>query len=157
MDIGAVHAALREAGHSDKRRRTLTGEVTAMTVMNLCLYSGEGYDAAASAAEIAAVYAERWQAELAYYRLKCTLRGNDVVLRGQTPGPGPPGDLGLSDRLQRVMRPGRRRRRAGSLRAARRSVGGSLRTSLDRASAAAGHNRAAGEHVRDGWAGSGCG
>jgi hypothetical protein len=33
---------------------------------------------------IAAVYAQRWQAELAYYRIKVTLRGNGVVLRGQT-------------------------------------------------------------------------
>ena len=37
------------------------------------------------APQIAAVYAERWQAELAYYRIKVTLRGNGVVLRGQTP------------------------------------------------------------------------
>jgi Insertion element 4 transposase N-terminal/Transposase DDE domain len=34
---------------------------------------------------IAAVYAQRWQAELAYYRIKVSLRGNGVVLRGQTP------------------------------------------------------------------------
>jgi hypothetical protein len=34
---------------------------------------------------VAAVYAQRWQAELAYYRIKVTLRGNGVVLRGQTP------------------------------------------------------------------------
>jgi hypothetical protein len=34
---------------------------------------------------IAAVYAQRWQAELAYCRIKVTLRGNRVVLRGQTP------------------------------------------------------------------------
>ena len=34
---------------------------------------------------IAAVYAQRWQAELAYYRIKVCLRGNRVVLRGQTP------------------------------------------------------------------------
>jgi hypothetical protein len=37
------------------------------------------------AQQIAAVYAERWQAELAYYRIKVTLRGNGIVLRGQTP------------------------------------------------------------------------
>jgi hypothetical protein len=36
------------------------------------------------ARRIAAVYAERWQAEVAYYRLKVTLRGNGVILRGQT-------------------------------------------------------------------------
>ena len=34
---------------------------------------------------IAAVYAQRWQAEIAYYRIKVTLRGNGVILRGQTP------------------------------------------------------------------------
>jgi hypothetical protein len=33
---------------------------------------------------IAALYAERWQAEVVYYRLKVTLRGPDVRLRGQT-------------------------------------------------------------------------
>ena len=37
------------------------------------------------ATAIAAVYAERWQVELAYYRMKVTLRGPGVVLRGQTP------------------------------------------------------------------------
>jgi hypothetical protein len=37
------------------------------------------------AKDIAAVYAERWQVELAYYRIKVTLRGPGVVLRGQTP------------------------------------------------------------------------
>jgi hypothetical protein len=37
------------------------------------------------AAAVAAVYAERWQVELAYYRMKVTLRGPGVVLRGQTP------------------------------------------------------------------------
>lgn len=37
------------------------------------------------AERIAAVYAQRWQAEVAYYRVKVTLRGNGVVLRGQTP------------------------------------------------------------------------
>src|SRR5215475_14359926 len=37
------------------------------------------------AGQVAAVYAERWQVELAYYRIKVTLRGPGVVLRGQTP------------------------------------------------------------------------
>jgi hypothetical protein len=37
------------------------------------------------AGQIAAVYAERWQAEVVYYRVKVTLRGPCVVLRGQTP------------------------------------------------------------------------
>ena len=34
---------------------------------------------------IAALYAERWQAEVVYYRIKVTLRGPGVRLRGQTP------------------------------------------------------------------------
>jgi hypothetical protein len=34
---------------------------------------------------IAALYAQRWQAEVVYYRLKVTLRGSGVRLRGQTP------------------------------------------------------------------------
>jgi hypothetical protein len=34
---------------------------------------------------IAALYAERWQAEVVYYRLKVTLRGPGLRLRGQTP------------------------------------------------------------------------
>lgn len=37
------------------------------------------------AKQIAAIYAERWQAELAYKRIKTTLRGAGVVLRGQSP------------------------------------------------------------------------
>jgi Transposase DDE domain len=37
------------------------------------------------AKQIAAVYAERWQVEIAYYRIKVTLRGAGVVLRGRTP------------------------------------------------------------------------
>src|SRR5262249_59450493 len=37
------------------------------------------------AEELAAGYAERWQAELAYYHLKATLRGSHTQLRGQTP------------------------------------------------------------------------
>jgi hypothetical protein len=37
------------------------------------------------AKQIAEVYAERWQAEIAYYRIKVTLRGAGVVLRGHTP------------------------------------------------------------------------
>ena len=37
------------------------------------------------AGQLAAAYAERWQAELAYYHLKATLRGSHTQLRGQTP------------------------------------------------------------------------
>jgi hypothetical protein len=37
------------------------------------------------AGQIAAVYAERWQAEVAYYQLKVTLRGADTRLRAHTP------------------------------------------------------------------------
>jgi hypothetical protein len=35
--------------------------------------------------QIAAVYAERWQIEVAYHRIKVTLRGAGAVLRGRTP------------------------------------------------------------------------
>jgi hypothetical protein len=37
------------------------------------------------ARQLAAAYAERWQAELAYFNLKVTLRGAGTRLRGQTP------------------------------------------------------------------------
>jgi IS4 transposase len=37
------------------------------------------------AAQIAALYAERWQIELVYGRLKTTLREPGIRLRGQTP------------------------------------------------------------------------
>src|SRR6266540_5685263 len=37
------------------------------------------------ASQIAAVYAERWQVEIAYYRIKVTLRGAGAALRGRTP------------------------------------------------------------------------
>jgi hypothetical protein len=37
------------------------------------------------AKRVAAVHAERWQVELACYRMKAALRGPGVVLRGQTP------------------------------------------------------------------------
>ncbi len=37
------------------------------------------------AEQIAAVYAERWQVEIIYLRLKATLRGSGTRLRGQTP------------------------------------------------------------------------
>jgi hypothetical protein len=38
------------------------------------------------AEQIAAVYAERWQVEVIYLRVKATLRGSGTRLRGQTPG-----------------------------------------------------------------------
>jgi hypothetical protein len=44
VDTDAIAAALEGAGHVDARRRDLPGEVTAVAVLNLCLYSGEGYD-----------------------------------------------------------------------------------------------------------------
>jgi hypothetical protein len=44
VDPGAVAAALAGAGHVDRRRRVLTGEVTVQVVLGLCLFSGEGYD-----------------------------------------------------------------------------------------------------------------
>src|SRR5258706_9744309 len=40
-----VSAALIRAGHVDARRRVLTGVVTMVTVLGLCLFRSEGYDA----------------------------------------------------------------------------------------------------------------
>ena len=40
------------------------------------------------AREIAALYAERWQAEIAYLHLKKTVKGTGRVLRGRSPSPG---------------------------------------------------------------------
>src|SRR5664280_1879214 len=39
----AVEAALRAAGHADKQRGALTGAVTTVLVVGLCLYCGQGY------------------------------------------------------------------------------------------------------------------
>ena len=39
----AVKAALRAAGHADKQRGALTGAVTTVLVVGLCLYCGQGY------------------------------------------------------------------------------------------------------------------
>jgi hypothetical protein len=38
-----VGAALKEAGHVDARRRVLTGPVTTVLVLGLCLFTGQGY------------------------------------------------------------------------------------------------------------------
>jgi hypothetical protein len=38
-----VEAALAAAGHADKCRAVLTGAVTTVLVVGLCLYCGEGY------------------------------------------------------------------------------------------------------------------
>jgi hypothetical protein len=40
----AIGAALTASGHTDARRRVLTGEMTVLSILGLCLYSGEGYD-----------------------------------------------------------------------------------------------------------------
>jgi len=39
----AVAAALTAAGHADKQRATLSGAVTTVLVLGLCLYCGQGY------------------------------------------------------------------------------------------------------------------
>src|SRR6266545_4201006 len=39
-----VGVALAQAGHVDGRRRVLTGMVTVLTVLGLCLFRSEGYD-----------------------------------------------------------------------------------------------------------------
>jgi hypothetical protein len=40
-----IAAALTRCGHVDRRRRVLTGAVTVMVVLGLCLFRREGYDA----------------------------------------------------------------------------------------------------------------
>lgn len=40
---GAVAAALTAAGHADKQQATLSGAVTTVLVLGLCLFSGQGY------------------------------------------------------------------------------------------------------------------
>ena len=50
------------------------------------------------AREIAALYAERWQAEIAYLHLKKTVKGAGRLLRGRSPRPRPPGNLGTAAR-----------------------------------------------------------
>ncbi|WP_283134027.1 IS4 family transposase [Rhizohabitans arisaemae] len=44
IGAGTVRQALTQAGHAEVRRQTLVGEVTALTILALCLYGGEGYD-----------------------------------------------------------------------------------------------------------------
>jgi len=39
-----IGAALTASRHTDTRRRVLTGEMTVLSILGLCLYSGEGYD-----------------------------------------------------------------------------------------------------------------
>ena len=50
--------------------------------------------AKAPAAELAALYHERWEIEGALAELKTHLRGAQVVLRSKSPGTGPAGVLG---------------------------------------------------------------
>jgi hypothetical protein len=63
------------------------------------------------AREIAALYAERWQIEIAFLHLKRTVRGPRRPLRGQSPDLGPPGSLGTPAQLQHHGHRGRPRRR----------------------------------------------
>src|SRR6266567_3404504 len=43
-DGDVVESAVARAGHVDRRRRVLTGEVTVQVILGLCLFVGEGYD-----------------------------------------------------------------------------------------------------------------
>jgi hypothetical protein len=61
--------------------RTRSGRVKTSVIRVLTTLLGH---AAFPAAEIAALYAERWQVEIAYLHLKKTLRGARRVLRGQS-------------------------------------------------------------------------
>ncbi|MGI5485423.1 transposase domain-containing protein [Microtetraspora malaysiensis] len=40
----AITDAVHRSGHADQRRRTLTGEAIATTLLNLAMHSDEGYD-----------------------------------------------------------------------------------------------------------------
>jgi hypothetical protein len=60
-----VRAALAAAGHADARRMTLTGEVTTVLVLGLCLFGGEGYSS---------VLARLWPL-LGSFNLALVLRG----------------------------------------------------------------------------------
>jgi hypothetical protein len=62
---------------TDRRGRTRTSRFRVLTT----LVDHHRYPAD----QIAAAYAERWQAEVAYLHLKVTLRGAGTRLRGQTP------------------------------------------------------------------------
>jgi hypothetical protein len=62
---------------TDTRGRTRTSRFRVLTT----LLDHQAYPAD----QIAAVYAERWQAEVAYYQLKVTLRGAGTRLRAHTP------------------------------------------------------------------------
>jgi hypothetical protein len=58
-------------------RRTRTSRIRLLTTMV--------DHVAYPAADLARLYAERWQVEITYLRLKSTLRGDGVVLRGHSP------------------------------------------------------------------------
>jgi hypothetical protein len=62
---------------TDRRGRTRNSRFRILTT----LLDHRAYPAR----QVAAVYAERWQVEVSYYRIKVTLRGPGVILRGQTP------------------------------------------------------------------------
>jgi hypothetical protein len=62
---------------TDMRGRRRTSRIRLLTT----LLDHEAYPARA----LAKVYAERWQVEIAYLRIKKSLRGADTVLRGRSP------------------------------------------------------------------------
>ncbi len=105
---GSTRVRLRESSSMLARRRAKAGDPTlarlADTIARLVEFDVRVTDAAGKtktsryrilttlldhqaypAKQIAAVYAERWQVEIAYYRIKVTLRGAGVILRGRTP------------------------------------------------------------------------
>ena len=59
---------------------------------------------AAAAAELAALYQERWEIESALDELKTPLRGARIVLRSQDPGAGAPRVLWALDGALRAAR-----------------------------------------------------
>jgi hypothetical protein len=105
---GSVLVRLRESASMLARRRSAAGDPTLprlpdtiarLVEFDVTVTDGHGRarrsrfrvlttlldHRAYPAAQIAAVYAQRWQVEVVYYRIKVTLRGPGVVLRGQNP------------------------------------------------------------------------
>lgn len=125
LSDGSSHVRLRESNSMLSRRRAAAGDpelprlpdtIARLVEFDLLVVDERGRTRrsrfrilttlldhrAFSAKQIAALYAQRWQVELVYHRIKVSLRGSGVVLRGHTPRSGPSGDLGFPGGLQRL-------------------------------------------------------
>jgi hypothetical protein len=108
LSDGSSHVRLRESNSMLSRRRAAAGDpelprlpdtIARLVEFDLLVVDERGRTRrsrfrilttlldhrAFPAKQIAALYAERWQVELVYHRIKVSLRGSGVVLRGQTP------------------------------------------------------------------------